>query len=62
MEAKGLKAADMNGKSDPYVVIKDVKGLNVPGKSVKTKIKDKTLEPVVCSLVIFLCSSILTVE
>jgi len=44
--AKGLKAADLNGKSDPYVVIKDVKGLNVPGSSVKTKIKDKTLEPV----------------
>jgi Ca2+-dependent lipid-binding protein len=44
-----LKAADANGKSDPYVVIKDTKGLHRPKDRhvVKTKVIDKNLNPVV---------------
>jgi Ca2+-dependent lipid-binding protein len=38
-EAKGIPAADSNGKSDPYVV------LTIGGQKKKTKIIHKTLEP-----------------
>ena len=44
VEAKDLMAADLNGKSDPYVKIKDVPGL--VGKGAKTKVIKKTLNPV----------------
>ena len=38
-EAKGIPAADSNGKSDPYVV------LTINAQKKKTKIIEKTLEP-----------------
>lgn len=40
---ENLPAADSNGKSDPYVVVKDVKGLI--GEGGKTKVVKKTLNP-----------------
>ncbi|KAJ3081556.1 hypothetical protein HK102_002275 [Quaeritorhiza haematococci] len=43
IEARNLKAADLNGKSDPYVKIKDVKGLK--GDGAKTRVIKKTLNP-----------------
>jgi Ca2+-dependent lipid-binding protein len=47
IEARNLPAADTNGKSDPYVRIKNVKGLSMPGKDYeKTKVVEKTLNPV----------------
>lgn len=48
IEAKSLKATDtgffQSGKSDPYCVVKDVKGLR--GNDKRTRVKDKTLNPV----------------
>eukprot|EP01120_Amphizonella_sp_Union-15-10_P009501 TRINITY_DN360_c0_g1_i1.p1 TRINITY_DN360_c0_g1~~TRINITY_DN360_c0_g1_i1.p1 ORF type:complete len:615 (+),score=159.05 TRINITY_DN360_c0_g1_i1:50-1894(+) len=47
IEAKGLLAADSNGKSDPYVKILDRTGLHLDGKPyLKTKTIKKTLSPV----------------
>ena len=43
VEARDLMAADLNGKSDPYVKIKDVPGL--VGKGAKTQVIKKTLNP-----------------
>ena len=37
--AKGLRAADLNGKSDPYVIFKG------DGKKAKSKVQPKTLDP-----------------
>lgn len=46
IEARNLPAADTNGKSDPYVRIKNVKGLGMHGKDYeKTKVVEKTLNP-----------------
>eukprot|EP01111_Echinosteliopsis_oligospora_P014880 TRINITY_DN571_c0_g1_i1.p1 TRINITY_DN571_c0_g1~~TRINITY_DN571_c0_g1_i1.p1 ORF type:complete len:314 (-),score=98.61 TRINITY_DN571_c0_g1_i1:55-996(-) len=46
VEARNLPAADANGFSDPYVIIKDVQGLHMKGSKTKTSIKKKTLNPV----------------
>lgn len=43
--AAKLPAADVGGTSDPYVIIKDVTGLHMKGKHVKTSTKKKTLTP-----------------
>lgn len=46
VSASNLRAADLNGKSDPYVSIKNVSGLNMDGKKeVKTSIVSKNLNP-----------------
>lgn len=46
VEARNLKAADSNGKSDPYVKLIDCKGLHIRGNSIKTEVIKKTLNPV----------------
>eukprot|EP00026_Physarum_polycephalum_P013016 Phypoly_transcript_13374.p1 GENE.Phypoly_transcript_13374~~Phypoly_transcript_13374.p1 ORF type:complete len:316 (+),score=68.34 Phypoly_transcript_13374:98-1045(+) len=43
--AAKLPAADVGGTSDPYVVIRDVTGMHMHGKQVKTSHKKKTLSP-----------------
>lgn len=45
MEGKNLPAADSNGLSDPYVEIKSEKGLFVRDGSVKTSVRNETLNP-----------------
>lgn len=54
MEAKDLPAADINGKSDPYVFIKDVSGIHMKGKGAKTSVLKKNLNPKVSASLLLL--------